>query len=243
VCRIIQIAKPWRIMRHSELKVANGKLLIWILKENAPLLDLEWSGNKLAKLNILVEWQTSHGASGVWRVQGWQLACFSLVLGAVLATGPNCQFGSGSSSTQIWTVAMGLTTRKTCTIGNGPVLPPKTRHFKFTILAPTKWLSSDRITTRSICRLCSFSLFFPCRFQICDLTSIRWVAIENQPISLTICHFITTTQQISVRLHIWIQDVKERQKLNNLRIDHVMIRSKLKYLIGAQAAGTVYLEP
>jgi len=36
-----------------------------------------------------------------------------------------------------------------------------------------------------------------------------------------------------------MQEVKERLKLNNLRIDHVMIRSKLKYLIGAKVFGTI----
>jgi len=40
-----------------------------------------------------------------------------------------------------------------------------------------------------------------------------------------------------------MQEAKEGLKLNNLRIDYVMIRSKLKYLIGAKGAGTVYLDP
>jgi hypothetical protein len=39
-----------------------------------------------------------------------------------------------------------------------------------------------------------------------------------------------------------MQEVKEGLKLNNLRIDYVMVRSKLKYLIGAKEAGTVYLQ-
>jgi len=47
--------------------------------------------------------------------------------------------------------------------------------------------------------------------------------IENPLISLKICYYFTTTEQISVRLHIRMQEVKERQMLNNLRIDHVMI--------------------
>jgi len=38
---------------------------------------------------------------------------------------------------------------------------------------------------------------------------------------------------------MWMQEAKERQKLNNLRIDNVMIQSKLKYLIGAKAVGTI----
>jgi len=39
-----------------------------------------------------------------------------------------------------------------------------------------------------------------------------------------------------------MQAVKEGLKLTNLRIDYNMIRSKLKYLIGAKGIGTVYLE-
>jgi len=161
----------------------------------------------------------------------------------VLATGPNCRVGSGSGSTRIRTVATGLTTRKTRTVRNGAVLPPKTRHLKLTILAPIKYLSSDCITTWSVSRLCSFSRCFTTRFQICDPTSIRWVAVENPPISLKISHYLTTTQRISVGSQIWKREVKERLKLHNLHTDYVVIRSELKYLIGAKGVGTVYLEP
>jgi hypothetical protein len=161
----------------------------------------------------------------------------------VLATGPNCRVSSGSGTTRNRTVATVLTSRKTRTVGNGPVLQPKTRHFKFTIVAPIKYFSSDRITTWSICRLCSFSRSITSRFQIFDRTSIHWVAIENLPIPSEIWHYFTTTQRISVGLQVWMQEVKERLKMNNLHIDHVMIRSKLKYLIGAKAVGTEYFEP
>ena len=160
----------------------------------------------------------------------------------VLATGPKCRVGSRSGSTRTRTVATGLTTPKTQTIGNGAVLPPKTRHLKLTILAPIKYLSSDRITTWSVCRLCSFGRSFTSRFQICDLTSIRWVTIENPPISLKITHYFATTQRISVGSQIWKREVKERVRLHNLRTDHVVIRSELKDLIGAKGVGTVYLE-
>ena len=160
----------------------------------------------------------------------------------VLAKRANCRVSSGSSSTGTQTVSTGLTTRTTRTVGNGAVLPPKTCHFKFTILAPIKYLSSERITTWSVCRLCGFSHPFASRFHICNLTSIRWVTIINPPISLRISHYFTTTQQISVGLQIKIQEVKKGQKLNNLRIEYVMIRSKLKYLIGDKGVGTVYLE-
>jgi hypothetical protein len=45
------------------------------------------------------------------------------------------------------------------------------------------------------------------------------------------------TQKILVVSHICKPEVKERLKLHNLRIDHVTIRSELKYLIGGQNLG------
>ena len=79
--RIIQIAKPWTTRRWSESKLANGKPLVPIEKENAHLDDLEWTEEEQAKLKPLVDRYTSRGVSGTWRVHRWQLACFSLVLG------------------------------------------------------------------------------------------------------------------------------------------------------------------
>ena len=40
---MIQIAKPWTIRRWSESKLAIGKPLVRIAKENAHLVDLEWT--------------------------------------------------------------------------------------------------------------------------------------------------------------------------------------------------------
>jgi len=145
----------------------------------------------------------------------------------VLATGPNSRVGSGSGSTRTRTVATGLTTRKT-------------RHFNTTTLPPIKYLSSDRIMTWSVRRLCSSSRSFTSRSQICDLTNIRWVAIENPLISLTICPFLTATQRISVGSQIGKWEVKERPELHNLHTDHVTIQWELKYLIGGKG---VKLEP
>ena len=79
--QMIQIAKPQTIRRWSESKLANGKPLVRIPKENAHLLDLEWTDDEEAQLNTVVEGYTSRGASGAWRVHRWRLACFSLVLG------------------------------------------------------------------------------------------------------------------------------------------------------------------
>jgi len=78
---MIQIAKPWTIRRWSESKLANGKPLVWIPKENAHLVDLKWTEDEQAKLKTIIERYTSQGASGAWRVHRWRLACFSLVLG------------------------------------------------------------------------------------------------------------------------------------------------------------------
>ena len=157
----------------------------------------------------------------------------------VSATGPNSRVGSGYGSTLTRTVATGLTTRKTRTIGHGPVLPPKTRHLKSTILAPIRNLSSDRNMTWSVWRLCSFSRSFTSRCQICDWTNIRCVAIENPPISRKISRYFTAILRILVRSQIWQREVIARLKLHNLRTDHVLIRSVLKYLLGPNVAGTV----
>jgi len=157
----------------------------------------------------------------------------------VLATGPNLRVSCGSSSTRNRTVATGLTTRKTRTIWNGPVSPPQTRHSKFTILAPIKYCSSDHTATWSIHRLCSFSRSCTSGIQIFNQTNIHWVAMENPRISLNICLNFTATQWISIVSPIWMLEMKELVKLHNLHIHHVTIQSELRYLIGAEVAGTL----
>jgi len=62
--RMIQIRKPWTIRRWSESKLANGKPLVRITKENAHIVDLEWTEEEHAKLKTLVERYTSWGAPG-----------------------------------------------------------------------------------------------------------------------------------------------------------------------------------
>jgi len=63
--RMIQIAKPWMIRRWSDSKLANGKPLVWIPKENAHLVDLKWTEDDQAKLKTLVNRYTTRHASGV----------------------------------------------------------------------------------------------------------------------------------------------------------------------------------
>ena len=157
----------------------------------------------------------------------------------MLATVLNSRFSSGAGSTRNRTFAPGLTTWKTRTIGNGPVLPPKTRHFKFTILTPMKYLSSDHIMTWSICRVCSISRFITSHCQMCNRINICRVAIENPQISHIIWRYFSAIQQILVRLQIWKREVEELLTLHDLYIDHVTIRSELKYLIGSKVAGTI----
>jgi len=79
--RINKIAKLWTIRRCSELNLSNGKPPLPVLKENAHLVDPEWTDEEQAKLKTLLERYSSKGASGAWRVHRWQLACFSLELG------------------------------------------------------------------------------------------------------------------------------------------------------------------
>ena len=160
----------------------------------------------------------------------------------MLATATNSQVGSGFGSTWNRTIATGLTTRKTRTVRNGALLPPKTWHFKSTIFAPIKYLSSDRIMTWSLRRLTSFSPSLTSRIQICDRTNDRWGAIENPRNSLKKRLYFTATQQISVQSQIWMRVMEEGLKLHNLRTDHVTIRSEHIYIIGAKAVATVYLE-
>ena len=127
----------------------------------------------------------------------------------MLANGPYSQVSSGSGSTQNQTITTGLTTRKTRTIRKGPVLPPKTRHFKFTIFAPIKYLSSDSIATWSICRLCIFRRSVTSHIQICDWTNIHCVTVKNPGISLKMYPYFTASQWIPIESQIWMLKVKE----------------------------------
>jgi hypothetical protein len=157
----------------------------------------------------------------------------------VLATVPTRPNGSGLGLEPNPDHCNGSYHTKTRTVPIGPVLPPKTRQLKSTILPPIKYLSSDCIITWWIRRLCSFSRSFTCRLQICDPTNIRGVAIAHLWFSLIIGPYFTATRRISVGSHIWTQEVKELVKLHNLRIHYVMIWSELKYLIGGKVAWTV----
>ena len=79
--RMIHIAKPWTICWWSESKLADGKPLIMIPKNNPHLIDLKWTTEEQEHPKTLVERYTSQGASEAWRVYRLWLTCFSLVLG------------------------------------------------------------------------------------------------------------------------------------------------------------------
>jgi len=152
----------------------------------------------------------------------------------VLATVPTRKYGSGLGLGPEPNRCNGFYHTKTRTFAIGPVLPPKTRHFNITTLAPIKYLSSDHIMTWSVRRLCSFRRSFTSRFHICDLTNIGGGAIENPRFSCPIWRYFTATSRILVGSHIRNQEVKARPELHNLHTDHVMIWSELKYLIGGK---------
>ena len=97
-----------------------------------------------------------------------------------------------------------------------------------------KYLSSDRIMTWSVRRLCISSCCFTSHCQMCDQVNFRWVEVKKRPIFSQNRGFSKGTQRIAVRLQIWQQEVKQRVEMHNLHTDHVMIRSELKYLIGAK---------
>jgi hypothetical protein len=50
---MIQIAMPWTIRGWSESNLANWNPVVQIPKENAHLVDIEWSDDEQAKLKVL----------------------------------------------------------------------------------------------------------------------------------------------------------------------------------------------
>jgi len=112
-----------------------------------------------------------------------------------------------------------------------------------TTLPPIKDMSSDCIVRWCIHWFCSFSYSFISRVQICNLTNICAVAINNPQISLKICPYLIPTAQISFRSQIWMLEATELVSLHSICIHHVMIRSEIKNLTAAKPVGTVQLEP
>ena len=78
---LIQNAKPLRNNRWSESILTNGKSLVQIPKETQYFIDLECTEEEEVKLMTFADGYTSRGASPMWRVHRWWLACFSSILG------------------------------------------------------------------------------------------------------------------------------------------------------------------
>jgi len=109
--------------------------------------------------------------------------------------------------------------------------------FHYTVPAtftPIQDLNSDCIITWSIRWLCSYYHSFASHIHICDRTHIHWIIVKSHHIVCNIRGFSMATQWIFVWSQIWQREVKERQKLHNVLIDHVMIWSELRYIIGAK---------
>jgi hypothetical protein len=98
----------------------------------------------------------------IYKFASWVLFWVA-ILAVVLATGPNSRVSSGSRSTRNRIVATCLTPPTTWTVGNGPVLPPQTRHLMVNILDTNNLFSSDRIMTWSVHMLCNISRCFTSR--------------------------------------------------------------------------------
>ena len=213
------------LMKRSQMSSYPSHHLFMPKKLNTPLLPLPDLGATFLdqKLHFFHCGTLKHSIGCFPHIQGQaHVGLFQLNL--VSTTGPNSRVGSGSGSTRNQTVSMTHTTRKTRPIGNGPVLPPNTQHFNNTTLPSINYLSSDRIMTWSVRRLCSSSRSFTSRSQRCEPTNIRWVAIQNLLISRTICCVSTATHRISVGSQNGKWEVKERPELHNLHTDHVTIR-------------------
>ena len=155
----------------------------------------------------------------------------------------NARVSSGSASDPQMIYCNKSYHTKNRTVAIGRVLPPKTQHFNITSLPPIKYLSFDRIMTRSLRTLWSFLRWFTFRFQIGDKTNIQWVAIENRQISVTIRPCFTATPWIWRRSEFWKREVKECLELHNLHTDHIVIWSELKHLIWQIVAGTAKCNP
>jgi hypothetical protein len=127
----------------------------------------------------------------------------------------------------------------TVTVAIGRVVPSTTQYFNSTISDQIKYLSSDCIVTWSVCRFCSLSLCCTSRCQIWGGNNNCQVAIEILRITPVMWRYITAIECILVQSLILHWDVKDRLKLHNLHTIHILIKSDLKYLIGAKVAKTV----
>jgi hypothetical protein len=103
-----------------------------------------------------------------------------------------------------------------------------------TTLAPIKYLNSDCIATWSLFEMCRLMPYFVSHSQICDWTSIHWVALKLSRNTRQNDRVSIATPRELVRLQIGEREMREGIKLHISRIDYVTIQWELQYLIEAR---------
>ena len=117
----------------------------------------------------------------------------------------------------------------------GRIVPAPRIHFTVpATFTPLQYLRSKPIITWWLCRSCSFSCSCTLNFHICYRTNICSIAVRWHQILSKIHGLSIATQWILVWSQIWQHEVHERLKVHNVRTDHVMVQSELRYLIGAK---------
>jgi len=115
------------------------------------------------------------------------------------------------------------------------VVPGLRFHLEVPATFPSiKCLRSQRTMTGWISRMCSFTRSSTSHFQICHRINIHSIAVKWHQMISRIYGWLIATERILVRSQIGQREVKERLKLHNVRPNHVLVWSELKYLIGAK---------
>jgi len=156
-------------------------------------------------------------------------------LGLVLATGPGypaavCDWiRTGQSSPGCYLENSG-TRQVWGRVRTGPRF-----HFPDnTTLAPIQYFNSHRIATWSIHEMCRLMPYFISHSQIWDQVNMHWVALEISRISPQNDLVFIATQPLLIRLQLREWEMKEGIQLHMSRIDYVVIRWELQFLIGAR---------
>ena len=155
-----------------------------------------------------------------------------------LATGPHSLVGYGSGFTRNRPLATGLTSPKSRTIGNAPVLSTRTRHFKFTILLQLSiWVLIIRWHDQYAHCAVQAALQPPAtRFAIGPI----FVELLSKSLEFLRQYGVFPRDSTNIgpiaRLRA---GGGTTAKLYNRCIHHVMMLWDLRYLIGAEVAATV----
>jgi len=98
----------------------------------------------------------------------------------VLEVVPNWRFGSGSGWEPNWDCCNGFYQIEKPNRTEPMVFWPVLHFRKLRALTPIKYLSSGRITIWYICKRCRSRCLFTSDSPICDLSTIRWVAVKQR---------------------------------------------------------------